>query len=61
MHPVFTSGGRYLWLLKPTGFNRGRGIQIFNDLESFEKFLFDFCEDDSQKKKDQKDKPADIK
>ena len=28
--------GKNVWLLKPNGFNRGRGIYIFNDLETLE-------------------------
>jgi hypothetical protein len=32
----------YIWLLKPTGLNRGRGIFIFDNLESLEKTLMEF-------------------
>lgn len=32
----------YVWLLKPTGLNRGRGIEIFDNLEDLEKLLMDF-------------------
>lgn len=32
----------YVWLLKPTGLNRGRGIEIFDNLEDLEKMLMDF-------------------
>jgi hypothetical protein len=32
----------YIWLLKPTGLNRGRGIEIFDHLETLEKMLMDF-------------------
>ena len=28
--------------MKPTGLNRGRGIQIFRDLDTLEKYLFEF-------------------
>lgn len=44
MHPSFINSENYLWLLKPTGLNRGRGIQIFNSLETLEKYLFEQCE-----------------
>lgn len=30
-----------IWLLKPTGFNRGRGIHIFRTFEEFKKILRD--------------------
>jgi hypothetical protein len=32
----------YLWLLKPTGLNRGRGIEIFDSLDQMEKILLDY-------------------
>ena len=44
MHPSCTNGDTYLWLLKPTGLNRGRGIQIFNNIETLEKQLYELCE-----------------
>jgi len=31
-----------MWLLKPTGLNRGRGIEIFDSLEELERILLDF-------------------
>lgn len=34
----------YLWLLKPTFLNRGRGIEIFNELGQLEKLITDFYE-----------------
>lgn len=30
---TYYSENSYLWLLKPTGLNRGRGIEIFDSLE----------------------------
>lgn len=33
MHPCFTNGSNYVWLMKPTNLNRGRGIEVFNNLE----------------------------
>jgi hypothetical protein len=41
-HKSFSDGNSYMWLLKPTGLNRGRGIQIFNNLDQLEKNLIDF-------------------
>jgi len=32
----------YLWLLKPTGLNRGRGIHIFSTIEQLDKLLNDY-------------------
>jgi hypothetical protein len=42
MHPTFEDGDNYVWLLKPTDLNRGRGIQLFNNLENLEKLLMEF-------------------
>lgn len=36
------SGTDYLWLLKPTGLNRGRGIHVFNDLDTLISLLIDY-------------------
>ena len=38
----FINGDNYLWLLKPTCLNRGRGIHIFNNLEQLEKIINDY-------------------
>ncbi len=46
----------YLWLLKPTFLNRGRGIEIFNDLGQLEKFITDFYEGLEEKPLQQKKK-----
>lgn len=34
----------YVWLLKPTNLNRGRGIEIFQTLEQLEKLINDYFE-----------------
>lgn len=34
--------GKNIWLLKVTSYNRGFGIELFSDLESFVKHLFNF-------------------
>jgi len=34
----------YMWLLKPTFMNRGRGIHVFNSLQSLEKIISDYSE-----------------
>lgn len=31
--------GEYLWIVKPTFLNRGRGIQVFSKLDSLVKFI----------------------
>lgn len=33
-----------LWLLKPTHLNRGRGIHVFNDLETLHKLIKQYCQ-----------------
>lgn len=35
------SNSSYLWILKPTFLNRGRGIQVFSDLYTLEKIISD--------------------
>jgi hypothetical protein len=32
-------GSSYLWILKPTFLNRGRGIQVFGDLNHLYKII----------------------
>lgn len=44
MKPVYRNENSYLWLLKPTGFNRGRGIQIFTTLEQLENYIREYYE-----------------
>lgn len=42
MPPIFVSqrtNSSYLWILKPTFLNRGRGIQVFSDLSALEKII----------------------
>ncbi|CAK83366.1 unnamed protein product (macronuclear) [Paramecium tetraurelia] len=45
----------YMWLLKPTFLNRGRGIQIFDNLETLVKLVSDFQEGLKEKTLNQKD------
>ncbi len=33
-----------MWLIKPTSYNRGRGIRIFNDIETLVGYLKDFSD-----------------
>lgn len=35
-------GEDYLWLLKPTGLNRGRGIHVFNDINTLIDLLIEY-------------------
>lgn len=39
----FSLSSNYLWLLKPTFLNRGRGIHIFKDLYELEKLINDYA------------------
>jgi len=42
MPDIFVSrraNSSYLWILKPTFLNRGRGIQVFSDLQTLEKII----------------------
>ncbi|CAK93842.1 unnamed protein product (macronuclear) [Paramecium tetraurelia] len=41
MRDTFT-GPDYLWLLKPTGLNRGRGIHVFQDIDNLIDLLIDY-------------------
>ena len=36
--------GRNLWILKPTGFNRGRGVSVFDSLEKLESLIKEYSE-----------------
>lgn len=45
MLPTFQSEEQaYLWLLKPTFLNRGRGIHVFDNLETLVKVVQEFQE-----------------
>lgn len=41
MLDTFT-GPDYLWLLKPTGLNRGRGIHVFQEIDNLIELLIDY-------------------
>lgn len=43
IHKTFIKGHN-VWILKPTGFNRGVGIEVFNSLESLNQFLINFID-----------------
>lgn len=45
----------YMWLLKPTFLNRGRGIHVFDNLETLVKLISDFQEGLKEKALNQKD------
>lgn len=42
-------GDDYLWLLKPTGLNRGRGINVFNNLDQLTDLLIEYTSGVSEK------------
>ncbi|CAD8135286.1 unnamed protein product [Paramecium octaurelia] len=48
----------YMWLLKPTFLNRGRGIQIFDNLETLVKLVSEFQEGLKEKTLNQKDESS---
>ena len=41
--PLSHFDGYNLWLLKPTHLNRGRGIHVFNDLNTLHKLIKEYC------------------
>ena len=43
--------GKNIWILKPSGFNRGRGILIFNDLDTFKTLLSSLMPGNEHKKR----------
>lgn len=46
MRNSFSTENNYLWLLKPNGLNRGRGIKIFNQVEELENHLQDIFDNE---------------
>ena len=34
--------GKNFWLIKPTDYNRGRGVEVFNTLEQFKKLMNEY-------------------
>ncbi len=36
--------GHNIWILKATGFNRGRGIHVFNNLEDLNKLIKEYTD-----------------
>lgn len=58
--PLSHFDGHNLWLLKPTHLNRGRGIHVFNDLNTLHKLIKEYCsgkDEESWKKKTKKFMP----
>jgi len=47
-----------LWLLKPTHLNRGRGIHVFNDLDTLHKLIKQYCTGREEAPKKNKDKES---
>ena len=43
--------GRNIWLLKPTCFNRGRGIHIFDSTTTLENLIKDYKDDAIKKRR----------
>lgn len=44
MKPIYVKDDNYLWLLKPVGLNRGRGIYLFRSLEELTSILEEYCQ-----------------
>jgi hypothetical protein len=40
----FSKSNAYLWILKPTFMNRGRGVSLFSNLSEFEKLIWKYYE-----------------
>ena len=36
--------GSNIWILKPTGLNRGKGIHVLNSISSIENSIFENCQ-----------------
>ena len=49
MYPSYF-GGRNLWLVKPTSYNRGRGIRIFESIAQLLQYLQDYMNGVSEEK-----------
>jgi len=43
-HSSYAAGDNHLWFLKPSGYNRGRGIEIFNQIPVMGKYIKDYYE-----------------
>ena len=43
----FLSGENYLWILKPTEFNQGRGIHVFDNLNQLERLINEYSQTNS--------------
>ena len=41
-HTMFDSSN--LWLIKPTSFNRGRGVSVFSTVDQFRKLVNDYSQ-----------------
>ncbi len=50
---------KFLWLLKPTFLNRGRGIHVFSSLETLTKLIQEYQEGYIEKSLAKKDKASD--
>ena len=43
LHETFFAG-KNLWILKPTGFNRGRGVSVFDSIEKLKSLIKEYAE-----------------
>lgn len=58
LYPCYTKEDSYIWLLKPTGLNRGRGIEIFDSLEGLQKILLNYMQLNNRKKSEHREEPC---
>lgn len=56
--PATHNSGQNVWILKPSGFNRGRGISVFSSLEELKAILDDYHEAAKSHPKSEKTKQA---
>jgi len=40
--------GKNVWILKPTGLNRGKGIHVVSNLKKLKKLIKDYCQGKEQ-------------
>ena len=46
--PMCHFTGKNIWILKPTGFNRGRGIHVVNSIKKLKKLIKDYAKGKEQ-------------
>jgi Tubulin-tyrosine ligase family len=49
--------GKNIWIIKPTGFNRGRGVEVFTSLDQMKKIIKDSAEGINENERQELPKP----